>query len=472
MRPRALKRAAALVVLAAAAVAAAAIITGGGDTYVLYAQFRDAGGLRQGFTVRIDGAPVGQVAGLRLDSHDRVVAKLSLDKRAAPVGADVRATVRAADLLGEKYVDLQPGDRRRAAPSGSVVPPSRTGLAVELDDFLNAIDVPTQNALRAFISEQGNAFAGRGGDLAGLLSVLPASLDQTGQLLGQFAHDNRALGQLVDESDRVIGVVAHERGALGRLVGAAAGTLGTLASRQRELGRTVARAPALLAATRRALAALEGAAIPLGPAAQGLSSTAPQLTATLHELPTFAAATRPTLDIVRRVAPTLGALGRLGAPVVQALGPLTRTLGTFATAFDPVTKTFDTGAPDVLGVLEGWARATQARDAASHVFRFGLTVSADTFSSLAPLLGPTETATASRHSAVPVRASAPSGSTRAAPASVQLAKASQPATSGAGSAAVGLRRLPQVLAQLGLGGASSGTGGPPSLQDLLNYLLK
>jgi phospholipid/cholesterol/gamma-HCH transport system substrate-binding protein len=381
-----LRRVVVLAALAGVAIVAAAIVSGGGEGYVLKAQFRQAGGLRQGFKVRIDGAPVGKIAKLELDSQDRVVATLDIDKSAAPVGRDVRATARAADLLGEKFVDLQPGDTKNPAPSGMVIPPSRTALAIELDDVINAVDLPTREALRVFITEQGTSYVGRGRDIGATLAALPSSLDRTGELLNQFATDNRALGRLVDESDRVVGSVAREHAQLGKFVSAASGTLETLGNRSAQLNATVRRAPATLEAARRALASLQGAAIPLQPAARGLRATAPQLTATLKQLPQFTDAALPTLRTVRKVAPTLRTLGRRGAPVVQRLRPLAGELDTFGKAFDPVTHTLDTGVGDILGVLEGWARSTQARDTASHVFRFGITVGTASFASLARLL--------------------------------------------------------------------------------------
>jgi hypothetical protein len=70
---------------------------------------------------------------------------------------------------------------------------------------------------------------------------------------------------------------------------------------------------------------------------------------------------------------------------VQRLRPLAGELDNFGKAFDPVTHTLDTGVGDILGVLEGWARSTQARDTASHVFRFGITVGPSSFASLARL---------------------------------------------------------------------------------------
>ena len=392
VRPRtkvnsgAVARVIAVAALVVAVVVLARIIVGGSHAYVVYAQFRDAGGLRQGFKVRIDGAPVGEVESLKLGPHDYAVAKLGIDKSAAPVGQGARATVRAADLLGEKYVDLDPGDRTAPLTSGAVIPPARTGLAVELDDVLNALDVQTRDNLHAFINEQGSAFVGRGGDLAATLAALPPSLDQTRQFLTQFGSDNAALGRLVDESDRVVAAVAAQRQNFGHLVSSASGTLATLGARQQQLGQTVAKAPAALVSLRRTLSALQGAAIPLGPAARGLEATAPKLTATLLQLPKFYSAAKPALDTIRQVSPSLQRLGTKGSPVVAKLAPLATELASFATSFDPVTKTLDSGAADALGVLEGWARSTQSRDNASHIFRFGLTVSPETFTDLAPLL--------------------------------------------------------------------------------------
>jgi phospholipid/cholesterol/gamma-HCH transport system substrate-binding protein len=432
------------------------------DPYVLKAQFREAGGLREGFKVRIDGVPVGKIAKLSLDSQDRVVAELQIDESAAPVGRDVRAIARAADLLGEKFVDVEPGNAQTPAPSGTVIPPARTAISVELDDVVNAVDLPVRKALATFINEQGTAYVGRGGDIAAILAVLPRTLDRTGQLLDEFATDTRALGNLVDESDRVVASVARERASLGRFIGAFGETLDVLASRRAALGETVRRAPATLAATRRALTALEGAAIPLAPAARGLRATAPQLTATLNELPAFADASRPTLRKARQVSSTLRTLGRRGAPVVKDLRPMTRELATFSAASDPVTKTLDTGAADILGVLEGWARATQGRDGASHIFRFGLTVGPGAIANLFPAFATSQRA--GRPAKRPAGSSTPKSPARSAPA---------PA---APSPARDLNRITQEkLSDLrkalkGLPGGDSDNR-KRGLQPLLNYLL-
>ncbi len=433
------------------------------DPYVIKAQFREAGGLREGFKVRIDGVPVGKIAALSLDSQDRVVAELEIDENAAPVGTDVRATARAADLLGEKFIDVEPGNARRPAKSGLVVPPARTAISVELDDVVNALDLPVRNALATFINEQGIAYVGRGGDIAATLATLPRTLDRTGKLLNEFAADTRTLGNLIEESDRVVAAVARERDSLGRFVGAFGETLDVIASRREALGATVRRAPAALSATRRALTALEGAAIPLAPAARGLRRTAPQLTATLNELPGFTEASRPTLRTARRVSSTLETLGRRGAPVVRDLRPLTKEFDTFSASADPVTRVLDTGAPDLLGVLEGWARATQGSDGASHIFRFGLTISPSAIANLIPAFAQPAPKSKPRRSA----------KKRGAPATPQ-APAPAPGSPAAQKPAAPANPVGQKLTQLGdaLQALPGGTKNQKrGIQPLLDYLL-
>jgi len=191
----------------------------------------------------------------------------------------------------------------------------------------------------------------------------------------------------VEDSDKVVASIASEHKDLGHFVSAAGGTFNALGKRSAELESTVREAPATLRSARTALTSLENAAKPLGPAARGLGRTAPQLTATLRSLPGFARSVRPTLSTIRSVSPTLDRLGRVGAPILSRVVPLADQLAKFSDGFAPVTKNLDEGAfADTLGVLEGWARATQGRDAGSHIFRFGLTISADTYSSLLAML--------------------------------------------------------------------------------------
>src|SRR5439155_26333198 len=137
------------------------------------------------------------------------------------------ADVRASNLLGEKYVELTPGDIRHPAPSGTLIPRTRTSAPTELDDVLDVLDQPTRFALGAFISEEGRALVGRDRNLAAMLVRMPPALDRTRELVAGLAHDNRALGRLVTESDQILAAVGPQHRSLGHLVASAGGALDT-----------------------------------------------------------------------------------------------------------------------------------------------------------------------------------------------------------------------------------------------------
>lgn len=362
--------------LAAVAAVVLVVAMSGDSGYKVHLELANAGGLIKGSNVRVDGTPVGKVTKIDVDRQDRVTAELRIDKKhAEPIGRDARATVQVDGLFGERYVDLNRGDVRDPLPSGSTIPASHTDVSVRLDDVVDAADVPTREALGVFLAEQGRSLAGRGDDLAKMLAALPPTLSSTRDLVAEFGDDQQALARLVDESDAVLSSVARQRAGLGSLMHRAGGALDALGSRADDLGETVRRAPATIASANRALASLQGAATPLVAAAHGLRATAPSLTAALRELPAFSQAATPTLDTLRDVTPQLERLGRLGAPPVRRLAPMAGELATYGTAADPFSDTFNRAAPDLLGVMEGWARATQPKDAAGHVFRFGLSTS-------------------------------------------------------------------------------------------------
>lgn len=360
------------VVLGLAAVVVVVIVLAGGDSsssYTVRAEFKDAAALRPNQQVKIAGVRVGTVEKLEVTPHDTALATMKLDSAGAPVGAGARAFVRPVNLIGEKYVDLDGGDTRRPQPSGTFIPLRRTGTPVELDDLIDTLDATTRTRLAILIDQNGRALLGRGGDLGATLRRLPPALDRAGSLVAALARDNQALGRLVEESDTVVGAIAGQRRALGRLVGSAGAALDAVASRQRQLGATVGEAPGAITQLRETLGRLDTTAVALRPAAVGLRASAPGLTATLRALPGFAAAARPTLGTARRVAPTLGRLGRRATPVVRRLRPVAERLDEFGQGLEPVSGTLDSGVGDLLGFLEGWARAIQTADGPSHMFR-------------------------------------------------------------------------------------------------------
>ncbi|HKG92839.1 MAG TPA: MlaD family protein, partial [Gemmatimonadaceae bacterium] len=86
--------------------------------------FDNVAGLNRGDEVRYGGLLVGAVTDIALDRSDptRLVVTFRV-RRSTPVHVDTRASITQVGLLGEPYLNLQPGDRRTAeAPEHTTLP--------------------------------------------------------------------------------------------------------------------------------------------------------------------------------------------------------------------------------------------------------------------------------------------------------------------------------------------------------------
>lgn len=95
---------------------------GGGNTYELTARFTDLGQLRPQAPVKVGGVTIGRVGGITLDPvrFDSIVT-LDIDGRYSELPIDTSATILTGGLLGESYVDLQPGGDMESLQPGEEI---------------------------------------------------------------------------------------------------------------------------------------------------------------------------------------------------------------------------------------------------------------------------------------------------------------------------------------------------------------
>lgn len=118
----------------------------GGMTYKgpggfrLEAAFDDIGGLKVRAPVVISGVKVGQVTGIRLDELLRARITLDLDP-GLELPEDTFASIRTAGLLGDQYVNLEPGGSDVLLASGDTIGFTQNALALEslIDKFVTGI---------------------------------------------------------------------------------------------------------------------------------------------------------------------------------------------------------------------------------------------------------------------------------------------------------------------------------------------
>ncbi|MFC7501641.1 MCE family protein [Nocardioides sp. CPCC 206347] len=120
-----------------------------GTTY--YAEFSDASGIHKGNIVQVGGIRVGRVSDVTLDG-DKVVVKFDLDGD-VDFGKESTASIEVLNLLGEKYLDVQPVGKGQLAEGGTI-PVERTESAYDIvgvfSDLTNTTeDIDTQQLSEA-----------------------------------------------------------------------------------------------------------------------------------------------------------------------------------------------------------------------------------------------------------------------------------------------------------------------------------
>jgi len=127
----------------------------------LYATVPDIGNLRKHQEVRLAGVRVGQVVDAT-PAGDQVRLRLQLNPGTSPLPTDTTVRVRAAGLLGARYVELRPGRAAQTLGDGAQLAAARDTLSSGVSDALETFDAETRGGLRASIDGLGNGLAGRG----------------------------------------------------------------------------------------------------------------------------------------------------------------------------------------------------------------------------------------------------------------------------------------------------------------------
>lgn len=361
-----------LVALIAGAVVAAGaavlFVFGGTEPYKVTVPLDNAAGLETGSAVRIGGVIGGRVD-LRLGKDDQVLADFVLEESAGKVTEDAQVMIVAANFLGEKRVELVPGEGGKELESGAMLPADRVTTPVDLDQVLNVFDADTRTRAKILLNEAGAAVVGRKLDISTLLKEFPIGLRDASALLNDLATDNSTMRSLVERSDRFVAEAAAEREQLGRMIDVVGGTAATVSARRAELAETLARAPETLRTLRAFSEDLLQTTQTLAPAAREITATAPSLRDVLSRVGGVTDAARPTLATATDVAPDLSRLAEGATPVLREANPTVRSLAALARAAPPVTDAINGSFDNVVAILENWSRAIQFRDGMSHVFR-------------------------------------------------------------------------------------------------------
>jgi ABC-type transporter Mla subunit MlaD len=383
-----------LAIAVVTASAAAALVVGvgasddNGEGYEVRATFDNVSGAVEGEDVKIAGARVGSIKDLDVTSEKKAVVVLEIEEAGfAPFRQDARCTIRPQSLIGEKFVECDPGrsdqPELEEVPEGedgegqAELPLENTSSPVDLDLINNIMRLPYRDRLAILINEFGTALAGRGAELNEVIHRANPALRETDKVLKILAGQNRTLAQLAADGDRALGPLARERARVSDFIVQANETAQASAERRGELSQTFEKLPRFLSELKPTMEDLGALSDEMTPVISDLGDAAPALNRFILALGPFSRQSVPSLD-------SLGDAVQVGGPALQDTEPLLVDLRDFGVDANPVSKNLDRlltsfdetgGIERLMDYIFFQTTAINGFDSLSHYLRAGLIAS-------------------------------------------------------------------------------------------------
>ena len=388
-----MRRIFAIAVVTASAIVALVLGVGAsddsGEGYEVRAIFDNVSGAVEGEDVKIAGARVGAIKGLDVTAEKKAVVELEIEEAGfAPFHADAHCTIRPQSLIGEKFVECDPGTPDAPAleevPDGedgagqAMLPLERTSSPVDLDLINDIMRLPYRSRLALLINEFGTALAGRGAELNAVIHRANPALRETDEVLKILANQNRTLAQLAVNGDRALGPLAREREHVGNFIVKANETAQATAERRGELGESLAKLPRTLSELKPTMKDLGALSDEMTPVISDLGEAAPGLNRFILALGPFSRQSEPALE-------SLGDAVEVGGPALVDTEPLLDDLRDFGVDANPVSRnlnrlltSFDEtgGIERLMDYIFFQTTAINGFDSVSHYLRAGLIAAA------------------------------------------------------------------------------------------------
>lgn len=333
--------------------------------YALKVAMPNAIGVVAGTPVQIEGREVGRVSDVAAQG-DQAVVTTAVDAAAAPLRSGTTVTVGARSVLGERYLEIQPGPPTNPAlPSGTMIAAGSTQVVVE--DLLEALDPATRAHLTSTVRQLDAALAPpTSKDLNDTLATAGPAVQALGQVLDAVGQDGPAIRSLLTNLHGVTQTLAYRRDGLSSTVSDLDTLTAAAAGRQRQLSNGIAELPSTLDALQGVLDRFPAATdqlVPLlddlRPAADRLPSVAANLSPVLRDL-------RPTVALLR---PTLVAADQLLGATPDLLDQTTGVLPQLQTTVErvaPAVAFLRPYTPEVLGFASNWGNLFSTYDSQGH----------------------------------------------------------------------------------------------------------
>jgi ABC-type transporter Mla subunit MlaD len=354
------------------------------EHYFVRAIFDNASNLVAGEDVKVAGVPVGVVEKLDVTDDKKAAVTLRIDEdEFTPFKTDAECTIRPQGLIGEKFVECEPGSAS-AQPLAKIeegdgkgerlLAVQNTSSPVDIDLLNDILRLPYRQRFAILLSEFGTGLAGRGEELNEVIHRANPALRETDKVLAILANQNRVLARLARDSDAALGPLARERRRVADFIVQANAIGEASAERRADISRGIELLPRFLRELKPTMADLEefadqgtplladfgDAASSMGPLIKNLGTVSEAGRESFPSLGEALERGRPALIRARPLVQELRRLGRQAAPATADLDELTESLR----ATDGIQRIND--------FVYYLALSTNGFDAVGHYLRAGL----------------------------------------------------------------------------------------------------
>ena len=315
----------ALVLLAAGGFTVLAAGTGsssGDPTYTV--QLDNAFGLVSGADVKVAGVRAGTISSFSLDAGNKALVKIQITRGGfGSFHADAFCQSRPQSLIGEYFLDCDPGKTGPVLRDGAEIPVSHTSSTIAPDLVQDVLRLPYRQRLTLIVNELGAGVAARGSDLNEAIRRAVPALRETDQVLAELRNESATIRDLTTNANTVVSALGRSHQDVGRFVTYADKAAVDTAERAPDVQASFRRLPGFLEQLKPVMASLGQVAQRQTPALANLRAAAPNLTRFFNDLAPFSRASTPALV-------ALGKASKVGQQALIAAKPTISLLDSFS----------------------------------------------------------------------------------------------------------------------------------------------
>ncbi|MCK9250529.1 MAG: MlaD family protein [Solirubrobacteraceae bacterium] len=354
----------------------------GGDMTRIDAIFDNASFVNEGQDVRVAGAVVGRVSEVSLTDDRKARLSFEVESRFTPFRQDASCTILPQSLIGEKFVECDPGRpsagaiTARDGESVPTVPLENTSSPVDLDLVVAMLGKPTNVRFQLLQNEFGAGLAARGPELSAAIRRANPALQVTRRTLAIVRRERDALGRLLTATDRILAELDARSDDLAGTFVESARFLKVTADYRAALDETLRELPPTLEELRPTLAELRDLTRDATPTLASLRRAAPSLRRLAADLGPLSDAARPAFDRLARTSRIAVPVLRRASPQLVRLREATEALAPTVPLITDLNRSLsEQGGPELLTQFIFNATMSMARfDSISHILPAHLTL--------------------------------------------------------------------------------------------------